>query len=162
MGQNLRRLPIIGIAAVALLLCGVATPRAWAGLYTDALTKCLVQSSDSNDHGMLVQWMFAALSLHPMVAPMSAVTPQQREDANKKVEALFSRLLTYDCRAQALDALKYEGTSAVGASFRVLGQVAARDLMSNSHVAKGIDQLGVYFAADDKFRELLKAAGLNK
>jgi hypothetical protein len=152
-----------GIVVAALgVLSAVCGPGARAGVYSDDLTKCLVQSSSSADHTVLVQWMFAALSLHPAVQPMSSVTPQQRDEANKKVEALFSRLLTHDCHTQAVNALKYEGTSAVGTSFRVLGQVAARDLMSDQNVEKGMGGLGVLFAADEKFRTLLKEAGVGQ
>jgi hypothetical protein len=156
------RIARIVLSAALGLPWAASGPGAWAGVYSDDLTKCLVQSSNSADHTVLVRWMFSALSLHPAVQPMSSVTSQQRDEANKQVEALFSRLLTHDCQTQAVNALKYEGTSAVGVSFRVLGQVAARDLMSDPNVEKGIGGLGVLFAADEKFRALLKEAGVGQ
>lgn len=154
--------PIAGrvLAAALGVLAAVGSSGARAGVYSDDLGKCLVQSSSSADHAVLVRWMFAALSLNPVVQPMSTVTSQQRDETDKKVEVLFSRLLTRDCHTQAVNALKYEGTSAVEESFRLLGGVAARDLMTEPHVEKGMGALGVLFAADEKFRALLTEAGI--
>jgi len=150
------------LAMVALiLLAGLPSPVAQAGVYTDDLSKCLVKSSNGADRLVLVQWIFSALSLHPAVQPLASITTEQRDAFNERVAALFSRLLVDDCRKEAIDALKYEGSAAFDASFQVLGQVASRDLMTEPHVATGLSgQIAYYLAKNEKLASLLKAAGI--
>ncbi len=145
----------------ALMLLGLCSPRAQAGVYTDDLSKCLVKSSTTNDRVMLVRWMFAMLTLHPAVQSLASMTAEQREGASKTAAALFARLLTADCRKESVNSLKYEGVSAIGASFQVLGQVASRDLMTDPNVAKGMHQLGTDLDSDQKLKALLKDAGIS-
>lgn len=135
---------------------------ALGGVYTDDLSKCLVKSSNADDRVMLVRWIFTELALHPAVKPLTSVTDEQRDDANKKMVATFVRLLTSDCRKEAVDALKYEGAAAMGTSFQVLGQMASRDLMTESHVASGMNELGKYLEGEDKLNALLRDSGLSK
>ena len=82
-----------------------------------------MKSFNGADRLVLVQWIFSALSLHPAVRPLASITTEQRDALNERVAALFSRLLVDDCRKEAIDALKYEGSAAFDASFQVLGQV---------------------------------------
>jgi hypothetical protein len=144
------------ISAVVASL--IASP-AIAGIYADELSKCLVRSSSSDDRVVLIQWMFAAFSLHPAVQPIVSVNPEQRDVINKKTATVFSRLLAEDCRKETIDALKYEGDAAIGTAFRVLGEAASRDLMSEPHVAKGLGELVGQLANDQKFKDLIKDAG---
>jgi hypothetical protein len=137
------------LAVVALiLLTGLHGPVAQAAVHTDDLSKCLVKSSNDADRLVLVQWIFSGLSLHPAVQPLVSITTEQRNAFNEKVAALLSRLLVEDCRKEAIDALKYEGSAALDASFQVLGQVASRDLMTEPHVAKGLSGLAAYLASN--------------
>ena len=109
-----------------------------------------------------MQWMFAALSLHPSVQPMVSVKADQRDIATKKAGAIFSRLLTENCRKETVDALTNEGNAAIGVAFGVLGQVASRDLMSNPNVEKGMGELGSQLETHAKLAALLKEAGAGK
>jgi hypothetical protein len=148
-------------AAVAtLLLLGICGISAQAGVYTDDLSKCLVKATSTNDRVVLVRWMFATLALHPAVRSFVSVPDAQRDTATKAAAGLFTRLLTADCRKESVNALKYEGVAAIGASFQVLGQVASRDLMSDPNVAKGMRQLGADIDSDQKLKDLLKDAGI--
>lgn len=148
------------LAPVLLMAPNMAT--AQAGVYSDDLGKCLVKSTDDNDRVLLVQWVFSIFSLNPAVGSLAAVTTAQRDSLNKKAETIFSRLLTGNCRKETIDALKYEGDTAIAASFQVLGQVASRDLMTDPHVAVGMKQFGHYFSGDQKLKALLKDAGISR
>ncbi len=145
---------------IGLLLLGPVSPGAQAGVYTDDLSKCLVKATSTNDRVVLVRWMFAMLALHPAVQPLASVAPDQRDSATKIAAGLFARLLTADCRKESVNALKYEGTAAIGASFQVLGQVASRDLMTDPNVSTGMHQLGADLDNDQKLKDLLKDAGI--
>lgn len=112
-----------------------------AGPYTDALSKCLVDSTSTRDRQDLVRWMFSAASLHPAVAPISAVSDEQLDAANKTVADLVVRLLTDTCRPETEEALQYEGMSTIEASFSVLGQVAGQELFASAEVSAGLSGL---------------------
>jgi len=82
--------------------------------------------------------MFSAASLHPAVAPISAVSEEQRDSVNKIIADLVVNLLTDNCRPETEEALQYEGTSTIEASFSVLGQVAGQELFSSAEVSAGL------------------------
>lgn len=107
-----------------------------------------------------MKWIFVALSEHPAVHPLSNISESERTEDNAKVAALFERLLTKDCRAETVAALKYEGTSSIEASFSMLGQIAVGGLMKDPAVQK---QLGRLSDAVDtgKINEVLKEAGVS-
>ena len=112
-----------------------------AGPYADDLAKCLVSSATPADKSNLVQWMIAAASLHPDVKSMTKVSDQQRRDLNQKFASMVETLLTQPCRAQAQDALKYEGPRTLETSFGVLGNIAGRELFDSPSVTSGMSDL---------------------
>ena len=109
-----------------------------AGPYTDALSKCLVRSTTSADKTLLIQWMFAAIALHPDVKRLATLAEKDRQEINKKASKLVEGLFTHACSSEARQALTYEGDGAIGASFDALGQVAGRELFANPSVARGL------------------------
>jgi hypothetical protein len=123
---------------LALGISGVAR----AGIYGDDLSKCLVRSSTPADQTTFVAWAFSAMSAHPAVRQYSNFTDAQRADLSKAVGKLYERLLTVDCRAETVAALKYEGAQGMEQSFSVLGQVAFRGLLGDPAVAKVMAGLG--------------------
>ena len=142
----------IRVAIVLVLGCviGVLRPNVSfaAGPYTDELSKCLVRSTTDADKTLLVQWMFAMVTLHPQVKSMTAISDAERTEIVRKTAGIFERLLTVSCQSEAQQALKYEGNSAFEASFGVLGQVAARELFSSPQVTTGVAGLEKYIDAE--------------
>jgi hypothetical protein len=126
-------------AAMLLVTVQIVIPmETHAGPYTDALSKCLVDSTSKRDREDLVRWMFSAASLHPAVAPISVVSDEQLDSVNKVIADLVVRLLTETCRPETEEALLYEGKSTIEASFAVLGQVAGQELFSSVEVSAGL------------------------
>ncbi len=76
---------------------------AHAGLYTDDLARCLVDSTSKDDRVALVRWMFVAAAAHPAVASIANVSPKDREEADKKLATLFMRLLTDSCKEEGAE-----------------------------------------------------------
>ena len=136
-------------------------PHARAGVFTDDMSKCLVRQSTAQDQVTLVKWMFAALSLNPAVAPLSAITPETRSNINKDARKLIERLLLKDCRNETVTALKNEGPASLQISFSVFGQSAARGLMSNAAVSAEMQGLGKSMSSSPEFDKLLVDAGLH-
>jgi hypothetical protein len=130
-----------------------------AGVYTDDLTKCIVNKTSVSDQTTLTQWVFSAMSSAPAVKAMTATTDAQHSQYNRQAAELISKLILTDCRAEAIAAIKYEGVGSFEQSFNVLGQVAMRGLMSDPAVGKQMQQFGTYFDSV-KFKALGKEAGL--
>ena len=129
-----------------------------AGVYTDDLSKCLVNSSGTEDKIALIQWVFSTLTLNPAVASLSSVKPEQRDEFDRKLAEIATRLVLVDCRKQTIDAVKYEGEKSIESSFEVLGNIAARALMSDPTVASGTQGF-IKYLDQSKFQELGKEAG---
>lgn len=134
---------------------------AYAGPYTDDLSKCLVKATTADDQTVFMQWIFSSISLHPAVSGLTSITDDQRAAFQKKAAKLFVRLLSADCRQQTTDAAKYEGKIAMQASFQLYGQAAMRGLMGNPQVAEGMQTLAKYFQHDENWIALLRDAGLS-
>jgi len=73
-----------------------------AGMFSDDLSRCLVESSTSSDKLILVKWMFIAISLHPAVKSMVSVSAEQLDNSNKEIADLFVKLLTETCVSGAV------------------------------------------------------------
>lgn len=132
------------LVVVALVLLLGHTREASAGPYGDTLGKCLVSSTTAKQKETLVRWMFAMMALHPAVERSSAVTPAERTLLSKETAQLFQQLLTESCRAQATEAIKYEGPGTMEASFSLLGQVAARELFAHPRVDEGLSEFAKF------------------
>lgn len=128
--------------AVATLVISPAVTH--AGVYTDDMTKCLVEATSKEDRLSLVRWMFAAMSQHPAVTSLTNVTEGDVEKANSETGALFMRLLTESCVEVTKKAIRYEGPAAIQMSFAVLGQVASSELFTDPGVLKVMSGLEKY------------------
>lgn len=144
---------------VAMVLVGLgsvlSTTPSHAGLYTDDLARCVVESTTPEDRTNLMKWMFIAMSQHPSVSMLSAVKPADVSAANKTIAELYMRLLTQSCEQKARDAIRIEGVGAVQSSFQLLGQVAASGLFSDPNVAKTMSDL-THYLDNDKLEALAK------
>ena len=119
----------------ALVVALAVTTTAWAGPFTDEMSKCLVRSTSEADKTLLIKWIFAAMSAHPDVRALSSVTPQQGDQLNQQTAQVVMRLLTHSCKHEARQAVEFEGEDTFKASFEVLGRVAMQGLMSDPGVA---------------------------
>jgi hypothetical protein len=147
------------LSAVACLTILVYASPLSADLYSDDLGKCLVAFSNADDQALLVQWIFALVSVNPAVKTLANVSDAQRIDLSQKAMALSERLLEKDCRPQAVAAIKYTGPHALESSFSVLGQVAMRGLMSDPAVTMQMQSLDKYINREN-LTALYKEAGI--
>ncbi|HUC64481.1 MAG TPA: hypothetical protein VMA53_03575 [Stellaceae bacterium] len=131
---------------------------AFAGVYADNLSQCLVKSAKPQDQLLLLQWSFAAISAHPAVQPMLAISSEQREKLSRQASEVFVRLITADCPKQAIDTIKHEGQAAFSSSFAMLGQMAMRGLMTEPHVVQAEMQLFKYVVTNEKLMTFAMAA----
>ena len=121
---------------------------AYAGPYTDDLSKCLVSSTTDADKSLLVRWIFTAIALNKELAPYIDMPADVRSKINRDTAGLYMRLLTDSCKGQTHDAFKYEGQPSISSAFQVLGQVASQGMFSDPDVTTGMTEMTKYF--DDK------------
>lgn len=77
------------------------------------------------------------------------ISPEQQDEINRQVGALYNRLLLVDCKQQAVAAAKREGPGAVGEGFKVLGGMAFQELTNNPAVKNGFDSFQQYVDTKD-------------
>lgn len=147
----------MAVFGVAFSLAIFSSELALAGIYTDDMARCFVNSTNVTERNGLVKWMFSAAALHPAVKSIASISEGQRQESDKYMAQFFQKLLFESCRTQTQQAIKYEGQKAFESSFEVLGQVAARELFSDPSVAKGMGNLNSYIDKQ-KMQALLGAA----
>ncbi len=126
---------IFKFTTVVIVFLNLINSNAHAGPYSDELGRCLIDSTTQGDRNVLIVWMFSAAAQHPVVENLLDVSPEQLDKANKNFANLTVKLLTENCRAISKKAIKFEGAAALKNSFKLLGQVAGRELFTSSHVA---------------------------
>jgi hypothetical protein len=126
-----------------------------AGPYTNELSNCIINSTTKTDREDLIKWMFSAISLHPVVKGMSSITKAQMDNTSKRTAKIFERLMAEDCVKQTKEAVQYEGSNAIGVSFSLLGQVAAKEIFQDKNVVTAISDLSKYFD-EEKLKANLK------
>lgn len=125
---------ILALAAILVGLITTATS-SFAGQATDALIACMTDNTTGKDRKDMARWIFAGMAVHPEIQNFSNVTEIDREELDKKLAAIVTRLLTENCKTQTKLALEKEADEApIKTSFSVLGQLAMQELMSNSKV----------------------------
>ena len=113
-------------------------PQAYAGPYADSLSQCFVRSTTDSDRTTLVRWMFSIVALHPDIQSLTTVSDSQRVALNLEVADLMEKLVSESCRAETQEAIKFEGSQAVDASFGILGEIGLRRLLADPHVLDGV------------------------
>ena len=151
-GECMKSVTIIYLLVLYLSISQANT--ASAGPYSDDLSKCVVESTTQDDRTSLVKWIFSAVSQHPAVKPFATFSKDQIENANRTTADLFTKLLTVSCKEQAQKAIQYEGEAALGPSFKTLGEVAMRDILTNPEVAAAMSSIDKYFDKE-KFESTL-------
>jgi len=129
---------------VAVVVTSTPMTHSYAGVYTNDLSECLVDSTSRQDRSALVNWLFSAASFHPAVKSIASVSKGQLDAENRDSAELFVRLLTESCKDESEKALKFEGYSSIQGSFHALGQVESQELFSDSDVMAAASGLDAY------------------
>lgn len=119
----------------------IASP-AWSAAKDD-LSQCYLNATSGRDRVDFARWIFGVMSAHPQVTKLSNVSAQQRIELNQRAGQIVTRLLTVDCKAEAIAVTKAD-PNALGQSFESLGRVAMQELMGNPSVAAAINEYTQY------------------
>lgn len=124
------------VSALIAILVGscIMISSAQAGPATDALGTCLSDNTTGKERKDLARWVFIGMSSHPDMQTLSRVTETNREELDRMMAAVVTRLMTENCRAQARLAMETEGAVSLQTAFGAIGKLAMQELMSNPNV----------------------------
>lgn len=128
----------------SLFVAALAAGPAIAGPATDALSACVSDSTTGKDRKDLAQWIFAAMATHPDIKPLSNVSEANRDELDRKLAKLATKLLTESCSREAKLASKTEGQASIEAAFAFLGKLAMQELTSNQAVNASFSSYAKY------------------
>lgn len=137
------------------LLLASSTP-SMAGPYVDELKKCLVESSSPRDMSNLVKWVARAISAHPNLGDLYAISENKKTEIDKSFAKYVERILLDSCKYQTLNLMRYENTDGLRVAFEFLGQVAMQQLMEDRNVTFAIGSFVNHIDTQRLERELGK------
>lgn len=108
------------------------------------LAVCLTDSLNGKERKNLAKWIYLGMSTHSIIKPFSNATEQDIDDTNRYVGALVTRLLTEDCPKQAKAAIDVGGQGAMENAFRLVGEVAMQELMTEPSVGNALGAFDKY------------------
>lgn len=134
------------VTALAALVIGsaIATSSAIAGPASDALGTCLSDNTTGKERKDLARWIFVGMSAHPDIQSLSKVTEATRDELDRMMAAIVTRLMTENCRSQANLAMEKEGAASFQAAFGAIGKLAMQELMSNPDVNSSFTNYSKY------------------
>ena len=119
--------------ALAVIVSVIAVSPATAGSATDALSTCMADNTTGKDRKDLARWIFVTMATHPEIQRFSNITEANRDELDKALAAMVTKLVTESCRTEAKVAIE-EGGASFEAAFEVIGKLAMQELMSNPSV----------------------------
>ena len=129
---------------VVALVSALMTSSAIAGPAADALGSCLSDNTTGKERKDMARWIYVGMSAHPDMQPLSKVTDANREELDRMMATIFTRLVTENCRAQAKSALEKEGNAAFQIAFGVMGKLAMQELMADQAVNASFTRYSKY------------------
>lgn len=136
---------IILILAAVLIGSIFTSSFAMAGSATNALISCLSDNTTGKDRKDMARWVFAGMSVHPEIKSLSNVTESDRDQLDKTIAALTTKLLADTCKEQAKLALEKEADQEpFKVAFGVIGKLAMQELMANSEVMSAFTSFAKY------------------
>ena len=126
---------IIVSLALVLFSSVFITSSAMAGPATNALISCMTDNTTGKDRKDMARWIFVGMSVHPEIKSLSNVTKSDRDQMDRTIAVMVTRLLTENCQKEAKLALEKEADqSPIKASFEIIGRLAMQELLTDSGV----------------------------
>ena len=149
------------IGSFVIILSMTLSNAAFAQANTDqqaqveALAECLTMKSTGSDRIVFAGWMVSAMASAPQLKGFAVVSPERRDELNRSLAHIFTRLITTDCRASARPLLKSGNSQAFGSAFEVFGRLAMQELTGNPEADRAMGEFAKYIN-DADFADLTK------
>lgn len=135
------------MSLVFALACALSPAPSWAQTPSpaaQALSACITRSTSSEDHIVLVRWIFVAMARHPSVSELATISDPQRVEANRAMGALVNRLLLDACPNETRLAFQTDGQRALEVPFGALGETAMTGIMGHADVNAAVVEMTSY------------------
>jgi hypothetical protein len=119
---------------ISIICSATIFSSAMAGPATDSLASCLADNTSGKERKDMARWVYAGMSTHPEIQGLSNVTDVNREELDKTMAAMFTKLIIDSCPAQAKLAMDQDGLAGFQTAFGTIGQLAMQELLSNPNV----------------------------
>lgn len=131
---------MLALGAAALLVPGTAGAQgvAFPNDASKALSECVVLSTTGRDRLVLIRWVAVSIGSANSMQDAITIKPGAKEEADRKMGALFTRLFTVDCRKEAAPLLKGNDNAGVEAAFGQLGRIAMNELIGDPQVEESL------------------------
>ncbi len=140
---------IISILVVVFAGSIIIASSAVAGPATESLIACMSDNTTGKDRKDLARWIFVGMSIHPELQSLSNVTEADRDQLDRRMAAIVTRLLIESCQAQVKLAVEKErGEDPLKTAFTVMGQLAMQELMANAEVDSAFKKFVRYVDAE--------------
>lgn len=120
-----------------------------------ALGQCMVDSTTGYDRIAVARWMLGAMASAPQMKGLVTVDAAQKIEADKRMAAIFTRLMTVDCATQARPLFKAKNREGFEAAGGALGKIAVQELLANAETAKALAAYTAYLNESD-FAKVVK------
>ena len=138
------RKKFIYVFTVLTFLLNISNKPIFAGPFEDDMSRCLVLATSYKDNSLLGRWLVRVYGEHSDSEDLTNLTLYKKEAIDRDMARLFTRLLSEDCKVETKKALKFEGDGVMFNAFRVLGEVAGKELIEDKNVSKAINKFTDY------------------
>lgn len=144
---------VMGVMIAGAMLLLVAGP-AQAQEEAKALGECMVLKSTGADRLVVARWLLTSIASTPQAAGVATLTPGKKDEFDKGMAVVFTRLLSVDCADQARPLFKARDDAGFRVAGEALGRVAMEELLNNPQATAAMTAYTKYLKQED-FRNVL-------
>jgi hypothetical protein len=115
----------------------------------DALGSCFVLKSTGQDRLTFMQWMLAALGSTPRLKDVVRVEPDKKDQLDRQVALVMTRLITVDCLAEAKAVAKDKQGDGFRIAGQSLGRMAVQELFGDPDSERALSGYASYLHEED-------------
>jgi len=94
-------------------------------------------------------WMLAGIASAPQLKDVATLQPGRKEQLDREMAALFTRLMTKDCMSEAKALFATRNSGAFEAAGQPLGMIAMRELMGDPATLAALSAYASYLKEED-------------
>ena len=132
---------VVVAASAGLVLANIAAAQttlspAQEQAYTVKLRDCFTAQTTGADRTTFARWFVAILATAPKVQGVASVEPGVKDQLDRQVATIFTRIITKDCAAEARPLWKARSSAAFRVAGEALGRLAMQEVASDPEGAK--------------------------
>ncbi|MEM9971735.1 MAG: hypothetical protein AAF762_11655 [Pseudomonadota bacterium] len=155
MTLKLSAISAVALASVLFVGSPAQAQIAYPNANAKALADCVALSTTGRDRLLIARWMALGIGSAKAMKDVVTVNPDVKDETDKQMAAVFDRLFTVDCKAEASEVVKaadIEGFESAGAR---LGLIAMQELMNDPAVTASLSDY-VQYTDQDAVAQLAK------